>query len=65
MNKKEKKRVESFVRFLFNKNEELISIEITATHKKKKNTYAKNRIGSKVTGLSFRRQDFKEEVKHE
>ena len=58
MNKKDRKRLENFVKFLFNGNDNTISVEITVTHKKKKNKYTKDRMGSRVTGLSFRRQDF-------
>lgn len=58
MKANQEKRIRSFAKFLFEQNNDLITITITATSKKSKKKSRRIQLGSKVNGISLRRQDF-------
>lgn len=58
MKAQQEKRIRSFAKFLFKENKDLITLTITATSKKGKRKFRRTQLGSKVEGISLRRQDF-------
>jgi hypothetical protein len=58
MKDKQEKKIKSFVKFLFNENKDLVNITIMATSRKTKRRHRRKQLGSRVDGITFRRQDY-------